>query len=72
MAPAIDVATTKNSAHKKPIDPATAMNTASSMNGSASTANSRYFAIFINVSTLGARSYPKTGAHPGRIVVMLS
>ena len=55
MAPAIDVATTSNSAHRKPINPAIVMNTTNSMIGSASTANSSHFATFIGVSIFGIK-----------------
>ena len=52
MAPANEVAAISAKAHRKPIAPATAMNTASSMIGSASKASSSHFATFIGISIL--------------------
>jgi hypothetical protein len=53
MTPAMDVATTSVSAHRKPIAPATVMKTTSSMIGSVNTASSSHFATFIGFSILG-------------------
>jgi hypothetical protein len=52
IAPANAVASSTAKAHRKPTVRATAMNTANSMNGSASSANSSDFATFIAVSIL--------------------